>query len=138
MSYYIRYVLTDDKPVTLPELEAGMQEANPNYAIDGDVVVLEDDDYGLVEVNATGDGIFEGDVELLRDFADEKENKDALLTILQNAKSMVTVQPIWQGKDEDVTLDALDPLWQWLYTNRSGLLVYEGGNFTSESGEVIK
>lgn len=136
MSYYIRYVLTADKEVTLIEMEKALQQVNPRYGMDEDILLLNDEEYGQIEINAVGDGIFEGDIKLLEGLAEEKENKLSLLTTLKAAKSMVTVQPIWKDKDDEETLKVLDPLFDWLLVNRVGLLAVEGGSFHSSEGPI--
>jgi len=138
MSYYIRYVTTDNHTPTLEELEKGLTSVDPRYEIDGDVIVFDDEDYGLVEINKLGDGTFESDIDLLQSFAAEKKNKRSLLAVLQNAKSMLTVQPIWENRDEDATLGVLKPLWNLLYANHPGLLIGEGGDFITENDELIE
>jgi len=138
MSYYIRYATTDNCTPTLEELGKGLTAADPRYEIDGDVIVFDDEDYGLIEINKLGDGTFEDDIDLLQSFAAEKKNKQSLLAVLHGCKSMVTVQPIWEDRDEDATLSVLKPLWNWLYANHPGLLIGEGGDFITENDELIE
>ena len=135
MTYYIRYVVTDDKEATLPELEQALQSTNAGYEIDGETVVLDNKEIGRIDVTETGDHLFEGDLELLRGFAEQSRNKDTLLAELRRAKSLVTIQPIWSlGYDE--TLEVLEPLFDWLLANRAGILADEGGLFYNRAGAI--
>ena len=136
MSHYIRYLLTDDKGLTLPEIESAVPQIHPGYAIDEDILVFDDGEYGKIELNVAGDEFFESDIELLEGFASEKENKEMLLATLKASKSMVVVQVIWELSHAE-TLKALEPLFDWLLTNHSGLLVEEGGAFFNREGLIV-
>lgn len=135
MSYYIRYLFTDDKGLTLPEVESAVQQIHPDYAIDEDILVFDDGEYGKIELNVAGDEFFESDIEFLEGFANEKENKEMLLATLKASKSMVVVQVIWELSHTE-TLKVLEPLFDWLLTNCSGLLVEEGGAFFNRDGLI--
>lgn len=136
MSYYIRYILSDAKEVTLLELEEALQQVNPNYALAEGILTFDNQEHGHIEINVINDGIFEDDIELLKGFAEEKENKDSLLAILKVSKSMVTVQPIWKDRDDEETLEMLEPMFDWLIDNRVGLLAVEGGSFFNSDGPI--
>lgn len=135
MSYYIRYVLTEDHGVTLTELEQALHTVAPTSSIENDLILLGDEAYGQIDITYRGDPICDEDLELLSRFAREKQNRDAILESLRNAKSMVTVQPIWSG-DEETVSKVLDPLWEWLLANRAGILAVEGGYFYNQAGAL--
>lgn len=135
MSYYIRYVLTTSEAISLPELEKALQEVNASYCIDGDILLLDDEEFGQIDIRSRGDRIFASDLRQLQQFASEKQNRASLLPILQQAESIVTVQPIWSREDEE-TLAVIEPLFDWLLANRRGLLAIEGGSFFTSSGPL--
>jgi len=135
MTYYVRYVLTEAKEITLPQLEAGLQEVNAGYSIDGDLLVLDDEEFGQIDILRRGTPLFEGDLETLQRYAAKKSSKDSLLATLQEAQSIVTVQVIWSLDDEE-TLSIIDPLFYWLLDNRRGIVVVEGGFFFAKDGPV--
>ena len=136
MSYYIRFVLTDDQSITLSQLEQALQATNPDYEIDGDIIVLDDEEFGQIEINERGDPLCDSDLELLREIAEQKQGKATLLAALNNAKSLIVVQPIWSREGEE-TLKVLSPLFHWLLENRKGLLASEGGSFSNSTGEIV-
>lgn len=134
MSYFIRYVITEEKNVTLPELEQGLQAVNPDYEIDGDLIVLDDEEFGQITIDRAGTQLFKSDMKLLREWAEAKSNSENLLAQLNQARILVTVQAIW-SRSFDETHEILTPLFHWLFNHCKGLLVMEGGTFFSPPSE---
>jgi hypothetical protein len=120
VSCYHRYVVTDDRPVTLAEMECALQEVDPTFAIDGEILGLGEKEYGLIDITFPGDPICDGDLELLARLARTKRNRDIILACLWDAKCLVTVTPLSEEGS------VLQPLWDWLLANRAGVLAFEG------------
>jgi hypothetical protein len=135
MSFYIRYVLTDDRPVSIGDLEQALRQINPAYAIDGDLIELNQKGYGIIDITHRRDPICDGDLDLLARFAEKRKSRDSILAALRDAKSMVCVQPLSGGVAHPD--EVLAPLWDWLLANRAGLLAWEGGHFSNRDG-VLK
>ncbi|WP_301002518.1 hypothetical protein [Capsulimonas corticalis] len=127
--------MTDEKPITLSEIVPVVEAHSSDYHMDGDTISFTNEPIGIVEINAPGDGVFEDDIALLKEFAEQKQSKDMLLTELQRAKSMLTIQVVFM-LEHDAIFEALDPLLDWLLANRAGLLVDEGGYFQNASGDL--
>lgn len=123
MSCYHRYIVTDDRPLTLAELASALQEVDSTFAIDGEVLKCGEKEYALIDITFPGDPICDGDLELLAWLAEEQRNRDVILAGLRDVKCLVTVTPLW----EDGSF--LQPLWDWLLANRAGIVAFEGGHF---------
>lgn len=134
VSFYIRYVLTDDRAATLVELEQALRQVDPAYTIDGDLIRMGESGYGVIDITHRGDPICDGDLDLLARLAAKKKHRDTILAAVRDAKSMVCVQPV--SSLEARTDEVLAPLWDWLLANRAGLLVWEGGYFFNRAGEI--
>jgi hypothetical protein len=134
VSFYIRYVLTDDRAITLGDLEQSLRQVDPAYAIDGDFISRGGAGYGIIDLTYRGDPICDGDLELLARLAEKKRHRDAIQAAIRDAKGMVCVQPV--NSLESRTEEVLAPLWDWLLGNRAGLLVWEGGYFFNRAGEL--
>jgi hypothetical protein len=128
VSCYHRYVVTDDQPVTLTELERALRQVDPAFAIDGDTLRLGETKCGLIDVTYPGDPVCNGDLELLARLAEGKGNRDPILASLRGAECLVTVTPLC----EDASV--LQPLWDWLLANRAGILAFEGAYFRTRAG----
>ena len=128
LSCYHRYVVTDDRAVTLKELEEALQQVDPAYAIEGDLIKLGAGEYGIIDITQRGDPICDDDLNLLARFAEKTKHHEETLASLRNAKCMVTVQPLRS--------DGLEPLWDWLLRNLAGILAFEGGHFCSREGPL--
>jgi hypothetical protein len=140
MSYYMRYIATDEKDISLPEIEQALQAVDSRYSVrDGDLK-YGDDLYGQIEVNRPGDGIFDEEVEELKaELEDTKgKGKKKVETALQNAKAIIAVQVLWQDRETEETLQKIDPLWEWLFANRQGLLQADGEGYYDTSGLILR
>lgn len=135
MTYYVRYVLTDGATVTLPELASVLHRVNPGYEVDENLILLNDEELGQIEINAPGDGLFEGDIMLLNEFVEQKRDPEVLRLALERATSLVTVQ-VLHGATDVKTQEQIEPLFYWLLANRPGLLAVEGGLFYDSTGPI--
>ena len=98
------------------------------------------DIYGQIVVNRAGDGIFNEEIEELRELVEEVEGekKSEVLSVLAQAKAIVIVRVLWQGRESEETLEKIDPLWQWLLANRKGLMQAEGEGYYDASGLILE
>ena len=71
MGYYIRYIITDEREITLPVLESNLKRIDTQYSISniqktpresGDLM-YDNEVYGQIEINLSGDGLFEEELE---------------------------------------------------------------------------
>lgn len=130
MGYYMRYISTDEKVVTLSMLDAALKQADAAYTIrpDGQLENLGDLFCGetllaQIEINLPEDDIFEDDIREFVDLVGKPDETGAqqVLDVLNGATFMVAVEAFWQGDDSESTLIKLDPLWDWLFANRKGI-----------------
>jgi hypothetical protein len=146
MGYYIRFIATDAEELHLATLEAALRDVDPAYSIKnvtrpssefGDLFHGEEL-YGQIEVNQPADP---EELEELREDVTEAEGtrkqREKVLKCLREARLVVAVQVLWQGRSADATLDKLQPLWQWLAGNRQGLLYADEEGFYDESGLIL-
>jgi hypothetical protein len=134
MSCYIRYVTTDRRAVDLQELEQALKAVDPAFVIQGDLIRHGEDDCGIVDITTRGHPVCDGDLELLERLAAPKRQRLQILSLLRQATGMVCVQPLAGPKGNET--DLLAPLWAWLLENRGGLLVWEGGHFSDQTGDL--
>ncbi len=128
MTYYIRYALTDDRPIELTEIKGGLHSVNPNYFVDADMIVLGDNDCGKISIEDKLSDMSGDDLALMKESAEQSENSDFLLAALHKATSLVVVQAFFSGHKEE-TSQILQAMLKWLMENRSGLLMDEDGSF---------
>jgi hypothetical protein len=141
MSAWNHYIVTDSKPVYLEEMEHALQSVNPDFYIDGDLIVLQEEEElecGQVTIDR-----FDSPERLpYREFFEEqikdKRNRSQLEAILKSARTLVTVQLVnmdfWWDNPPERTIA---PLQQWLLANFEGALYVEGGEFYDHQGEIL-
>lgn len=142
MGYYIRFFDTTDEPLTLDAVESALRAQDPAFRLEridaefGEAVPQADlyragDLLGEVEINTPGDDIFEGEIEEMLELVQQSEslNRQRVETVLHAAKRTVSVRVLYQGREIDETLVAINPLWQWLFTTRAGLLQADGEGY---------
>ena len=134
MGYYIRYVLNDDRAVSLRELESALRQVDQAYGIDGDLLKFGEAGYGLIDITHRGDPICDDDLDLLARLAEKKRHREVIQITVRDAKGLVCVQPL--STQEARSGEVFAPLWEWLLANRTGLLAWEGGHFFDRIGEL--
>lgn len=143
----MRFIVADEQGVSLRELEAALKQTDVAYLIERDedsddegVLTYKGEVYGQIEVNRSGEGIFDGEIEELREFVEEVEGekKSEVLSVLGEAKAIVAVRVLWQGRESEETLEKIDPLWQWLLAHRKGLMQAEGEGYYDASGLILE
>lgn len=144
MSYYMRYIVADGRPVTLADVRRAFAAEEEDYEITGEGteanVAFDGRIIAQVTLNVPGDGLFDDERAELLEFAEDGEGpgKDTVLATLRAARSTVAVQVLFGERDPDETLDALAPLWTWLQENRRGLLQAEGEGYYDADGLILE
>lgn len=148
MGYYMRFITRDDRDVSFDQIEAMLILGDARYALQRSQFEFEqvaDVFYdsvliGQIEINQVDDEIFEDDVSAFREMIGEPvSNEDrSVLAILNQAWLMVVVEALWKGTDAEYTLTKFDPLWAWLFANRSGILQADNEGFYDANGLIVE
>ena len=131
MGYYMRYITTSGADISLTILETALKGVDAGYAIVPDDIepligTLKLGEYvcGEIEINTPDDDIFDEDIDDLCELIADSEQASELQIreILDKAKAIVAMNAIWEGGDSSITLDKLEPLWDWLFEHFPGVL----------------
>ena len=140
MGYYMRFIVTDQKRLSLDDLESALQSVDPEYAIVDGELHHGADLYGEIEINVRGEELCDEELGELEEFLEDAEGESKTLVIetLQSAKAIVALRVLWQGREVKPTLVKLDPLWQWLFSNRKGLMQADDEGYYDQSGLILE
>jgi hypothetical protein len=145
MGYFMRYIVTDDREVSLDILETALKNANPLYSIQrskGEFgeLRLGSEIYATIEINSRADELFDSELEELMEEVEEAETgeKQFVLDMLKAAKFTIAVQVLWGSRRTEETLGKLDPLWNWLRANRKGLVQADGEGYYEERKLILR
>ena len=132
MSYYMRFVTTDERETSLTMLEEFFKQSDPAYSIvdvqthapESGTLTFNNAPYGVIEINKPEDGLFDDEIQELKESLEDAEGKGKKIVsqILRKAKAIIAVQVLFQDRQPEETLSKIDPLWHWLFENRKGLL----------------
>jgi hypothetical protein len=147
MGYYMRFISNDERKLSLKELESALKEYDSSYKVERG----EDDDsegtltyadgvYGQLEVNEKRDGVFEDEIEMLKENVEntEGENKQRVLDVLEKASSLLFVRVLNQGRSDEETLEKINPIWGWLFKNRNGLAHADYEGYYDDTGLIFE
>ena len=100
------------------------------------IVYHGEDTLAQITLNAPGDGLFDEEREELIEFANVANwwRKRRVLNVLRAAKQIVGVQVLFGDGDTESTLSRIDPLWEWLAKNRTGLMQADARVITRAAG----
>jgi hypothetical protein len=139
----MRYIVADERPVTLPDVEAALTETGRDYVVDGEdteaTLRYRGNAVGHLTLNVPDDGLFDEERDELVAFAEDGDGrgKDRVLETLRTARGIVAVQILFGDGDTERTLSAIDPLWRWLHANRRGLLQADGEGYYDDTGLIL-
>ena len=148
MGYSMRFVSADATEATLPAIAEALRAVDPSYELKADEEVaspsadllFEGDPYAEIEINTPGDGLFAEEIAELKEFLEDAGlgDKAKVLTVLESAKVIIAVQVLFGGRETEETMEKLDPLWEWLLANRSGLLQADGEGYYDSTGLILE
>lgn len=145
MSFYIRYIINDDKAISLDAIEAGIESIDPKFRFsewDRECEYAHlyhgNDLYGDLELyRLDQDEIDEAIEELIEETESAVEgDKDSVIDCLHNAKVMIISHVNEQGEDDIIA--AIAPLWGWLLDNYTGLLQADGEGYYDWQHQILK
>ncbi len=148
MGYYLRFVSPDDREVAFPAIAEALKAINASYELKVDKagtrpsadLLFGGDAYAEIEINSSGDGLFDEEIDELKEFLEDAGSGDKakVLAVLDSAKSIIAVRVLLGGRETEETMEKLDPLWQWLFANRDGLLQTDEQGYYDSSGLVLE
>jgi hypothetical protein len=144
LGYYIRYIVADDRAVSLQDIRIAIAAAGSGYEVDGEeaeaTIVYDSRPIGHVTLNTPGDGLFDEERDELIEFAQNSSNATAqarVVNTLRDAQGIVAVQVLFGEGETDQTLDRLGPLWTWLQANRRGLIQADGEGYYDDQELIL-
>jgi hypothetical protein len=147
MGYYMRFYDTHKKPLRLAQLRTALRRQDRAYDIEildpskpqagvlkyGGIV------YAEIEVSESGEESFDEDLgeQLAAVVRRKGKAKSGVEEILRDTKRIVIVCVRFGTKAVEDTLVRIDPLWNWLFATRSGLLHAEDEGFYDDNGLIL-
>jgi len=147
MRYYIRFIIDDEQEITLDAIEAGIKSIDPDFRFaewDRECECAElfhgNQLYGEIElIRLDPDEIDEEIVELLEDVETAVEGDQETVTYcLKNAKAMIVILAVLNGRDAEDTLNTISPVWNWLFDQYQGLLQADGEGYYDQEDLILK
>ncbi len=147
MGYYMRFITTDPKPSSIDVLGGRLRSRNPGWRLESEAarrpsakIHLGHELLGELEVNQPGDGLFDEEVEELLELieADGRGDRERVVKLLEGATAAYVVRVLWQGREAEDTLDALDAVWEILFELHDGLLQADAEGYYSREGQVLE
>jgi hypothetical protein len=152
MGFNMSFVVTSDRPISLNSIEAALKHINPEYSIRdledseapgwGSLYIgpQEDDILGELELytRLNREGELEEQIEIMTEFASEHRgpNRARVLRDLKTAPAVLDLRVLWMGREDEETLQRIDPLWNWLFKEYGGLLKPDYEPFQDANGAV--
>jgi hypothetical protein len=147
MGYYIRFIVYNEKDITLDAIEDGLKDIDSKFNLaewDRECEYAEmrhgDDLYGELEIcRLDQDDVDEEIEELMEEVEDEMVgDKDKVIHLLRKAKAMLVIRILWQDRDAETTIHTIAPLWDWLFDNYQGLLQIDGEGYFDKDRQVLQ
>jgi hypothetical protein len=148
MGYYMRFILTDDSQITLSDIEKGLKKQNALYLIkrqnnpeqyEFGEFYLGEELLGEIEINKTeGDQFSEEIDEFIEDIqALPKRKTKKVLRFLKECKAIICLRVLWQKRETEATLQMIDPLWDWLFEHRKGIVQADSEGYYTQNKCIL-
>ena len=146
MGYYMRFICTDEEPISTVDLQQAFAAAGPGYDVQIDetaaTILHQGATIAHVELNTPGDGLFDEErkelIEFAADIDEHNSAKARVLTTLRAARMFVAAQVLFGSGETETILRQLDPLWAWLFQHRQGLLQADGEGYYDVHGRILE
>jgi hypothetical protein len=136
----MRFIQTDDQPVTLDMLREAVCDDDPDCAVASDGLLSRSGEkLGVIRLKQSGDGQFDDEVRVLRQAVEAASGtgKRKVLKTLGEARAIVSVEVLWEDREPEETLQKIDPLWRWLFSNRTGLVQADDEGYYERSRRIL-
>jgi hypothetical protein len=141
VGFYMRFVLINENKTTFRQIARGLKKLDPKYCFEGEEYFIYDNElYGQVEINRPDDSFFDDDISLLKERVFSYSyhlNAARILSVLEQAIAIFFVNVVWSGSDTEDTLDKFEPLWEWFFANREGILFVDENGFYGKDGILL-
>ena len=149
MGYYMRFFDTGKKRLALCNIRAALRRVDRQYTLEvpdtanpqsgtlryAGVVHAE------IDISKLGDRLFESEIAEMLEAVDAVKGKGAAKTIVREAlgeaRRIIVVCVRFGTKEVEDALSRIDPLWDWLFAERPGLLHAEGEGFYDGDGLIL-
>lgn len=141
MGYYMRFLSTDERPISLRTLREAVQKLNPEYSVTQDgFLTFGSAVIASLEINTPADELFAEDLQELAQVVREHRrarNFAMVAECLNSVRTIVAAEVLFNDLGEKA-MDEVTPLWRWLFENRAGLLQADGEGFWRGSNLVLR
>ncbi len=148
MGYYMRFISTDEKEITIKAMAEALTAEDSSYELQVEqdaecpsgILLFRGEEYAEIESNTLGDEVFEEEIEELKEFLEDAGSGDVarVHSTLEDAKGIVAARVLFGGRKPEETLLRLSALWTWLLNNRTGLLQADGQGYFDASGLMLE
>lgn len=146
MGYFMRFILGDPRTLDFATIGEVLTSIDPRYVmrptdLDDLVEVVYDGTlYGQIEIDSHGDELFEDDISAFTEMLGPATTHEEIVVAnaLKAATQIVAVEMFWEGTNGEATFEKFDPLWDWLFANRQGILQADTEGFYNAEGLLVE
>ncbi len=144
MGYYMRFLVTDSRKLDLPTIISGLaKKKDRKYRInpsgtDAGELYLGNELLGELEINRRGTDLADSELAELEEELEAVDGAAAARKVLKKARTIVALRVLWQGREVEPTMEMLDPVWDWFFETRDGLLQADGEGYYDADGLIIE
>lgn len=148
MAHYQRFLLTDEAPFSLAQLDAGLKRADPAWAVadvsprpaETGTLSFNGERCGLLELNRAGEEIFKEELQELVDIVrwTPGPQQTVVQQTLNKTKAILALESSWDDREPADSERMLAPLWDWLFAHRKGLKHEDGRGFSDATGVILE
>jgi hypothetical protein len=147
MGYYMRFITDASHPIPLGALNLALKERADSWNLTADSeggiaadIAFGNDVVGEIEINRSGDGLFDEEIEELQESLANIDDPDSgrVEALLRRATAIYAVRVLFGGRDTEETLSRLDAVWDIMFATMSGFLQADDEGYYDRDGLVLE
>ncbi len=146
MGYFMRFISGDPRMLDMKAIGDVLTEIDPHYLMQPtdleDLIEVYYDGalYGQIEIDTRGEEMFTDDISAFTEMLGQPTTPQEIIVAdsLKAATQIIAVEMFWEGTNGETTFEKFDPLWDWLFINRKGILQADTEGFYNAEGLLVE
>jgi hypothetical protein len=154
MGYYMRFIVTDERPLDLTTLITGLHQHDTGYRLENVQTTpyesadlrYGDEIYAEIELNRRNDDLFTDEIEILTDeldnwdfeLAEDQAVQRSLREMVQTARIIVSVRILFGDNGLEDGIRLVEPLWVWMFNQYEGVLQVDYEGYYDAEGSLLE
>lgn len=135
MSFNMIFILANKKKTTLLQIARGLKQTDAKYRFESEEYFLYGSELlGQIDIWRPEEKYFQDWIQAARDrartrIATHEAQVAEILRVFDRATGILFFNVLWEDRERVETIELYQPLWEWLFEHREGLLYVDSEGY---------